>query len=266
MTYPISRGANLKGGPTTPFYLGYRANNVGNLSHLYLDALLCALVWHAEPIPIAHSLSRPLSYWPMWNLMDMPQGRCHHVLHSQKYQIKLKKQNFCTTCKITIPPPPNTLFHSISYWSQLCGPPLNRRIGHTWPSVPLGVKGDTLNGWWISWLLHGGLKISCYTLDTPTMIAWIIGRKVHYNSIFRRYKCYPSEYYSKSLEVNPCNLNRWEHRNWDLSLHMGSQVPHGSLTWQHFLEVRSGTYVGSWDKLKAILNYKHKCLRLFCIK
>jgi hypothetical protein len=238
---------------------------------------------HPHPIPVAHSLSRPLSYWPMWNLMDMPQGkiwRCHHVLHSQKYQIKLKKQFFRTTCKITItPPPPNTLFHSISYLSQLCGPPPNFWIGHQWHFVPLGVKGDTLNGWWISWLppiylpqgqaprfLHGGLKISCYTLDTPTMIGWIIGRKVHYNSIFRRYKCYPSEYHSKSLEVNPCNLNRWEHRNWDLSLHMGSQVPHGSLTWQHFLEVRSGTYVGSWDKLKAIFNYEHKCLRLFCIK
>jgi hypothetical protein len=28
----------------------------------------------------------------------------------------------------------------------------------------------------------------------------------------------------KSLEVNPCNLNHWEHGSWDFPLHMGSQV------------------------------------------
>ena len=27
-----------------------------------------------------------------------------------------------------------------------------------------------------------------------------------------------------SLEVNPCNLNRWERGSWDLPLHMESQV------------------------------------------
>jgi hypothetical protein len=29
---------------------------------------------------------------------------------------------------------------------------------------------------------------------------------------------------SKSLEVNPCNLNHGEHGSWNLPLHMGSQV------------------------------------------
>ena len=51
------------------------------------------------------------------------------------------------------------------------------------------------------------------------------------------------------LEVNPCNLNCWEHRSWDLPLHTGpkSYVPSMTWTptWQHILEVRLFTRVPS---------------------
>ena len=66
----------------------------------------------------------------------------------------------------------------------------------------------------------------------------------------------------KSCEVTPCNLSRWQHGNWDLPLHTGSQVLVPSMTWmptrQHFLEVRLGTCVESWVKQKARPNSQHK--------
>jgi hypothetical protein len=63
----------------------------------------------------------------------------------------------------------------------------------------------------------------------------------------------------KSLEVNLANPNHWERGScWDLSLHIGSQVPSPTLMppWQHFLEVRLGT----WP------NPQHKFSECFCIE
>ena len=51
----------------------------------------------------------------------------------------------------------------------------------------------------------------------------------------------------KSLEVNPCNLNHWEHESSDLPFHTGPKYDMDA-TWQHFLEVRFGTCVKSWVK------------------
>ena len=88
----------------------------------------------------------------------------------------------------------------------------------------------------------------------------------------------------KSLNVNPCNLSRWDHGSWDLPLHTWSQVPSHSRsicaisvvesmevgtyhftrvpspkspsmtwmpTWQHFLKVRLGTCVESLGQAKT---------------
>ena len=62
----------------------------------------------------------------------------------------------------------------------------------------------------------------------------------------------------KSLGVDPANPNHWEHGSWDLLLHKGSQVPSMTLTptWQHFLEVRLGTWPRS----------QHKSRECFCIE
>ena len=59
----------------------------------------------------------------------------------------------------------------------------------------------------------------------------------------------------KSLEVNPCNFNRWEHGGWDLSLHTGPKSlevdPCDLSRWEH----------GSWDlplpSWSKILGLKH---------
>ena len=44
----------------------------------------------------------------------------------------------------------------------------------------------------------------------------------------------------KSLEVNPCNLNGWEHGSWCRPLHMGSQVlspKHDNTFWRWGLQL-----------------------------
>ena len=61
----------------------------------------------------------------------------------------------------------------------------------------------------------------------------------------------------ESLEVNLCNLNRWEHGSWDLPLHVGvpspkSQVWHGCLHGNTFW--RWGLGVMSSRKLDSTLN------------
>ena len=40
----------------------------------------------------------------------------------------------------------------------------------------------------------------------------------------------------KSHEVNPCNLNCWEHGSWDLPLHTRSQVLSSRLQWGQFMQ------------------------------
>ena len=66
----------------------------------------------------------------------------------------------------------------------------------------------------------------------------------------------------KSLKVNLCNLNRWEHGSWDLPLHMGSLIlsPMYDMThmptWQLFLDVRR----------KARPNTQHKSNNYLCMK
>ena len=66
----------------------------------------------------------------------------------------------------------------------------------------------------------------------------------------------------KPLEVNPCNLSRWEQGSWDLSLHTGPKAQVSSMTWmstwQHFLEARLGTCVGVGLSKKASPNSQHK--------
>ena len=70
----------------------------------------------------------------------------------------------------------------------------------------------------------------------------------------------------KSLEVNPCNLSRWEFGSWDLLLYTGLKSLVSSMTWmstwQHSFggEVRLGTCVESWP------NSRLKSCEYFCIK
>ena len=70
-------------------------------------------------------------------------------------------------------------------------------------------------------------------------------------------------------EVNPCNLNCWEHGSWDLPLHAGleSWVPTRSWmpTWWHVLEVRLGTRVASWVKPNGRLDAQRKSHKYCCI-
>jgi hypothetical protein len=54
----------------------------------------------------------------------------------------------------------------------------------------------------------------------------------------------------KSIEVNPCNLIRWEHRSWDLPFHTASQVPSPLKSIRAILAVESmevGIYHFTWS-------------------
>ena len=107
---------------------------MGELSHPYLDALLCALVWPVEPIPsplpTLYQGHSPIG--PCESLTGMPQGkswRCHHVFALKKL--------------------PNTHTHTL-YSIQLCIDlncvTLLKIIekGQIWPSCPLRVKDQYL--------------------------------------------------------------------------------------------------------------------------
>jgi hypothetical protein len=75
---------------------------------------------------------------------------------------------------------------------------------------------------------------------------------------------------SKSLEVNPSNLNHWEHGNWDLPLHIRSWVLRSKYDMDAYMATLFGGETWdwcweSWAKQKARPNSQHNSCEYFCI-
>ena len=121
------------------------------------------------------------------------------------------------------------------------------------------------------WSLQGGFNL-LPSSNVVVVVAWSVVNPhppTHLARPYGRFTHVPSP---KSVEVNPCNLSRWEQGSWDLPLHKGSQVWHGCLQGIHFLEVRLGTCAESWVKQKVRPTSQHeshessfmKCSRSNC--
>lgn len=104
------------------------------------------------PIPVAHPLSRPLSYWPMWSLLGMPLAkvwRCHNVFTPKKILHKILKVSIVGKIVTITVQTSCTLPCSRWQWSQLCGLPQNCWKGQIRPPNALGVKATEC------WNSHG---------------------------------------------------------------------------------------------------------------